>query len=96
MGYYTKFDISNNKEDVADAIVEQSGYSWDYREMEGKWYDWQEHIKQVSKKFPGVVIKVEGEGEENGHIWKAYAKDGKLQVCTAQITFEEYDESKLS
>ena len=95
MGYYTDFDISGNTEEVADAIEEISGYSWYGRTMNGKWYDWHDHCKQVSKMFPNELISVEGDGEEQGDQWKAYFKNGKSQVCKAIVTFEPFDESKL-
>jgi hypothetical protein len=41
------------------------------------------------------VISVEGEGEESGDIWKAYYKNGKSFRANAQVTFEEFNESKL-
>lgn len=95
MGYYTDYDISNNREEVADAIEEASGYSWYSRSMNGKWYDWHDHCTAVSKRFPDELITVEGDGEEQGDHWKAYFKNGKSQKCEAIITFEPFDESKL-
>ena len=95
MGYYTRYDISANREEVADTIEKESGYSWYCREMEGKWYDWHEHCTAVSLQFPGELITVEGDGEEQGDQWKAYFKNGKSQICGAIVTFEPFDESKL-
>ena len=95
MGYYTDYDISGNREEVADAIEETSGYSWYGRSMNGKWYDWHVHCTAVSKQFPDELITVEGDGEEQGDQWKAYFKNGKSQVCKAIVTFEPFDESKL-
>lgn len=96
MGYYTRYDISDNPETVQQAIEDKSQYSF-YNGCtdQVKWYDCVEDCKEVSKAFPNLVITVEGDGEEQGDHWKAYFKDGKVQVCKAIVTFEPFDESKL-
>jgi hypothetical protein len=97
MGYCTDYDFSNNRQEVIDAINEISGYSdCDYGEYQGvKWYHHHEHMKQVSLMFPDEVLMLKGVGEEQGDIWKAYYKSGKVQIAKAVITFEPFDESKL-
>lgn len=85
MGYYTKYDISNNSQEIQEAITLQSGYScFEYDSV--KWYDWANDIKTISLRYPGTEIHVAGEGEESGDIWKAFAKDGV--VYRAEILFE--------
>lgn len=97
MGYYTRYDISDNPETVQQAIEDISQYSFYSGQTDTvKWYDWQEHCKEVSKNFPNLVIKVEGDGEEQGDQWKAYIKNGKIQITKAVVTFEEFDETKLN
>jgi len=59
------------------------------------WYNYQDDLKEFSKNFPTMIFKLNGEGEENGDIWEAYFKNGKMQLCEARITFDKYDESKL-
>lgn len=94
MGYYTNYDISDNDEDVIDAINEESGYG-DVQEDTIKWYSCREDMKRISLMFPDRVLSVSGEGEESGDIWTAYYKNGKEQFERAQIVIGEYDESKL-
>jgi hypothetical protein len=60
-----------------------------------KWYDHDEDCAELSKKFPGVVFKLHGKGEESGDLWDAYYKDGKVQICRAKMTFPPYDPAKL-
>lgn len=60
-----------------------------------KWYDWRKDLKRLSEQFPDTKFTLEGKGEEQGDHWIAYFLGGKCQVCTAQITFEEFDEAKL-
>lgn len=98
MGYYTDYDFSNNSQEVIEAIhaladypIYGNGGNIQY----AKWYEWKEHLKEVSERFPDEVISIEGEGEESGDIWKAYFKNGKSFKAQAVLTFEEFDESKL-
>jgi hypothetical protein len=68
--------------------------------MEGRtgswrWYEWMRDMRRVSKKFPRTLFILSGEGETPGDLWKAYFLGGKVQVCKARITFEDFDESKL-
>jgi len=64
-------------------------------EGEWKWYRWEEDMREVSKKYPEIVIKLKGKGADSDDIWFAYFKAGKVQLCRAKITYDEYDESKL-
>ena len=96
MGYCTKYNIRENCEEVQQAIELKSGYSFYCGQTdEVKWYEWEKHCKEVSIEFPNTVIKVEGDGEEQGDQWKAYIKNGKMQLAKAIVTFESFDESKL-
>lgn len=60
-----------------------------------KWYEHEKDILAISRRFPKILFILEGEGEDSGDIWKKYFKNGKIQVCKAKITFDEFDESKL-
>lgn len=94
MGYYTRFNISTNNDDIKEALNEISGYG-DVESDHIKWYSCQEDMIKVSLMFPDKVIKVSGEGEDSGDIWTRYAKNGKVQYEQAQIVVAPYDESKL-
>lgn len=90
MGYYTQFDITNNSEEVRSTIESVSEYTFSYGELHAKWYDWQRDVKLVSTMFPDTEICVEGIGEENEDVWKAFAKDGELHISKATLTFGPY------
>lgn len=92
MGYCTDYDITNNSEEVQEAIREKSGYDY-FSDI--TWYDHSSDCKEVSLMFPEVVIELSGEGEEAGDIWKKYFQDGKMQVCEAVITFAPFDPKLL-
>lgn len=59
------------------------------------WYEDKEDLKEFSKKHPDVLFCMYLEGDENGDKSYTYFKDGKMQVCQAIITFDEYNESSL-
>lgn len=98
MGYYTDYDFSGNRDEVIAAINEICGYSCgsdDGQLNNVKWYDHDDHMEKVSLMFPNELLVLEGVGEEDGDIWKAYYKNGKSQYVKAVITFEPFDENKL-
>lgn len=59
-----------------------------------KWYNWEQHMRELSKLYPNVVFLLDGQGEHGG-IWKAYFKNGKFQDVKTYTAFEEFDENKL-
>jgi antitoxin component YwqK of YwqJK toxin-antitoxin module len=80
-------------------------WDWTVAEFNGedigesaKWYDSDQDMKELSSReeYKDVLFILEGEGEENDDIWKAYYKNGKVQKEYARITFDEFDESKLN
>ena len=100
MGYYTDFTLTvegATPDDLVDTLNEVTGYVWedDLALYSAKWYDWAEDISKISLKYPDRMLSLEGSGEEKGDMWKAYIKNGKMQVCNAIVTFEPFDESKM-
>jgi hypothetical protein len=76
-----------DEDDIAYAVGE-------YRDS-CKWYDHEADMLAFSKRFPDVLFELSGEGEEACDMWRKYFKNGKMQSCPAQITYEPFDESKL-
>jgi len=68
---------------------------WTYGEFFGgdtaKWYDWEKDMQAVSSQYPHLLFFLEGEGEEAGDIWKAWARNGKVITVRARIVFDEPD-----
>lgn len=81
-------------EDIKYQISNECGYNTLWEESV-KWYDHEKDMRDFSRKYPEVVFELSGEGEENGDIWKAYFKNGKMQRCKAIITFDSFDEAKM-
>ena len=102
MGYYTTFsldfdaDIDLNNE-VLDKLEELCGYRFEDDNMlyDVKWYDWELNMRTLSLRYPDILFTLSGVGDENGDLWDAYFKCGKMQFCEAKVVFPEFDESKL-
>ena len=60
-----------------------------------KWYGHELDMLNLSKKFPTVLFKLEGDGEEKGDWWHKYFLNGKMQTIIGKTTFEEFDKQKL-
>ena len=103
MGYYTTYELSilGSHYETLSKIIENDRDTFYAVDECGepvdsvKWYDHERDMMRVSKDYPDLVFKLEGEGEEARDIWIKYFKNGKMQYCPAMITFEGYDEDKL-
>lgn len=111
MGYYTDFtlevkELPKNADEkvyyraINDYIQEhlsflESWYSGGWS-ANAKWYDAEEDMKEMSKQFPDVLFELFGNGEETGDLWYAWFKNGKMQYTKATVTFDEFDEQKMT
>lgn len=96
MGYYTDYNLSvqgaGGKEDeIEERIQEISGYTGlTFSDTYNcKWYDCFKDMEAVSLEFPKATFYVDGEGEEQGDMWKAIFKNGKKKVVKPQIVWPE-------
>jgi hypothetical protein len=98
MGYYTRFNLTVHTDRFDEQeIIKDFRENSDYAEHcltetggtneEGKWYDHEEDLRKLSKKYPNVLFEMHGEGEESGDLWVLYAKNQKLQKERAKITY---------
>ena len=101
MSYYTNYTLSTTSrnedlEEIEETLNEISDYNIKFGWNDScKWYNHEKHMKELSKIYPDTTFLLEGEGEESGDIWQKYFKNGKMQVCKAEIVFPAFDESKL-
>lgn len=106
MSYYTRYELSFpelNEEGkdsgicskIRKEVEETSGCGSSLFEDVVKWYDFKSDMREVSALYPTVLMVLHGEGEESGDLWGAYFLGGKMQLCQAEVTYPEYDETKL-
>ena len=96
MGYYTNYTLSvqnaNGKEsEIEERIKVISGYeSLSFDHVHNcKWYNRLKDMEAVSKEFPDVTLFLEGDGEEQGDVWKVIFKDGKSKVVKPEVVWPE-------
>ena len=107
MGYYTNYSLtllSEVDEKMLPAIQKEieemnvfedcTGRDWHVYEI--KWYDHDQDMAILSKKFPNVVFELYGQGEDSEDMWYAYYKNGFVQDCPAKITFDPYNANFLT
>jgi hypothetical protein len=110
MGYYTTFtgNVTGPSELLNEFMIDADNghkfgaYDFDlndwFDDIIGgdamKWYDWNDDLASISKDYPNLLFSLEGEGEESGDIWKAWARNGKVVVVKAEIKFREPDFDK--
>src|SRR6187402_2123969 len=110
MGYYSKYTMSiqsseedkenlekelRHRYDASMGMCDASIVYFNEKNDLTKWYEYQDDMTEISKLFPDILFTLKREGEENGHIEKSFYKNGKKQICTARIVFDDYDETKL-
>lgn len=103
MGYHTyhELTIEPDDEELKRQIIDgESSDSevrnlWVYGEEPSKWYEHDEDMRELSKKWPNVTFHLHGEGEENDDIWTATYVNGLCHHRAAQIIIESFDPDKL-
>ena len=60
-----------------------------------KWYECNEDMITISKKFPNVLFQLDGNGEEDGDLWRNFFLNGNVQCTQVDIVYEEFDINKM-
>lgn len=106
MGYYTHYKVRalNDrmeldmamaaKDKTLDGLIEEMLGDNPFEES-CKWYSHDEDMNRFSKLYPKVVFMLEGEGEENGDMWRSYHRDGKSYTIKAKIVWDDFDPSQI-
>ena len=103
MGYTTTYTLevkTGNTDLISElrATCDEAMYAIDdcgETEESCKWYDHEKDMKAFSKEHPEAVFKLAGIGEEQPDMWIKYFCNGRMQVCNAVITYDDYDYKKL-
>ncbi len=103
MGYYTTYTLTvhdatpEESAELNERIIDSGMEFWDkdsYTSYD-TWYEHDEELLALSKEYPTILFELYGEGEQNDDMWYTYYKNGRLQHCPAQITFDPFNEAKL-
>lgn len=91
MGYYTYFKITAD-DDCEDEYIEElkkiSGYNHEIGECI-KWYNYNEDMLALSRKYPDVTFRVDGEGESSADIWVRWYRNGETRAWGLDIIIPE-------
>ena len=69
-----KNEVSFGSDGVCDEVV--------------RWYEHEAHMVHLSKEYPEVLFTLHGEGEEPGNLWRKYFRNGRVQICKAQVHYD--------
>jgi hypothetical protein len=101
MGYYTWYtldiikDPDNQVEDFYEEFDEKTGLLFDfsnYNGTEAKWYNWESDMKELSKKFPKMMFRLDGTGEAQFDVWDCHFCNGRSYYREIQTYWEPFDE----
>ena len=57
-----------------------------------KWYDCEEDMKEIAKKYPAIEFRVEGYGEDREDWWVALFKGDRYQIKYAEPPIDEWED----
>lgn len=60
-----------------------------------KWYKCNHDMCLLSKRYPGILFHLYGEGEEKDDMWDAYYLDGKMEFHKCIIVRGEFSQKLL-
>lgn len=107
MGYMTNYHLDIMDETVPSILAPigsevdrmnvfedgDCGYGWNAWTT---WYDWEDDMILLSRKFPTVLFRLHGDGDDSEDLWEAYFLDGKVQMCPGRVVYDDFDPSKLA
>jgi len=93
VAYYTDYSLEAfgpNGEEAIQFLKNKTYYNWTTDEGEHtlcdvKWYNWRGDVTAASLAYPDVTFIIDGIGEEYPDIWRAYAKNGRVEKVVATI-----------
>ena len=57
-----------------------------------KWYDCEEDMKEIAKKYPAIEFRVEGYGEDREDWWVALFKGDRYQIKYVEPPIDEWED----
>jgi hypothetical protein len=89
------YPFEDEIKDLAEDEDNKKFYDITLESDEVKWYEHAEDMCKLSEALPSVIFQLEGEGEENGDLWKAWYKDGRQVIHQAEIVIKPLDENEF-
>ena len=106
MGYYTDFELTVDRvnpllrADLEEEIRKMNVFDpgnvdtgWSVNAA--KWYDHDEDMLLLSRRFPDTVFTLYGYGDSIDDRWVSYYKSGAQQYAEAVIIYADFDENQL-
>lgn len=105
MGYYTTYTLASSDSKLLEKEISElrekneSELCFLFKNKDGvycgnsKWYTHEIDVATLSSKFPAVLFTLDGQGEDQGDVWRKFFLAGKVHI--AQMTFENFDSDKL-
>jgi hypothetical protein len=97
-----RIDISPEQEESIIAQLREENEDARFAIDEGgmpeahtSWWEYERELVEFSKKHPGILFTLHGEGDDNEDIWDSYFLDGKVQRDPARMEFDGFDPAKL-
>lgn len=60
-----------------------------------KWYGHEDDMRKLSKLFPSFLFTLDGQGEDDGDLWRKYFVNGKMQIAEATISYNPFNPIEL-
>ena len=87
MGYYTNFTINKiegSDEDyrhLKEDILKKTGIDFIKDEThEAKWYKHEADLTKLTKKYPGLLVQLDGNGENWDDLWATRFRNGETET----------------
>lgn len=98
MGYYTDYTLdvyqsqgSFDRDELNRAVMEIDGGTFEewgdlsWYASDQKWYSQRRDMYELSLKFPNLLFRVHGNGEDEDDLWDEYWQDGSYEEQYAEI-----------
>lgn len=100
MGYYTLYSITleeGPEEQYAEMLKDIDAImgSCDMSRNESifaKWYDYNRDMEELSRKYPDITVRLNGDGEDSDDLWQTFWHNGRS--FTESVRFASYRDIK--
>ena len=63
-----------------------------YESVYTKWYDYEEDMERLSRAYPEITVRVNGDGEDSDDLWQDFWHNGKR--FSERVRFADYKDIK--